>query len=345
MTRQTRSQPTGTPAPTHTAVPTHTAAPTDTTARTGTSEPVAALARPAGTFAMVAMDQRDSLRTMMAEHTGTPRDDIGDARMTAFKLSVARALGPYASALLIDRRYGFRELLDQRILPGTCAPVLAVDTLTQEPGGPVTDTALDPAVNPAAAATAGVRALKLLVIWRRDRHRDSRVATAARFVELCRAAGLASVLEPVARPTPEEEADGSFRLNDAIVEAAAELAPLRPSLYKCQVPDGGAGTVSGLAAEAARIDAVVDVPWVVLSQGVDPAAFPRAVEAACRAGASGFLAGRALWTSALGAADPEAALHGPCAERLRALGEIVDRHGRPWWDARPAGTRRGGDTA
>src|SRR5690606_19332887 len=118
-------------------------------------------------------------------------------------------------------------------------------------------------------------------------------------VRRCREAHLASVLEPVARPTPEEEAAGTFDLNGAIVEAATELSPLRPSLYKCQVPHGGRGTVAQVAAEAERIDAVLDVPWVVLSQGVAPEDFPLAVEAACRAGASGFLAGRALWANAL----------------------------------------------
>ncbi|WP_255954277.1 hypothetical protein [Streptomyces odontomachi] len=304
-----------------------------TSSQTTRTAPVGALARPTGTFAMVAMDQRDSLRTMMIERTGQPRERIDDATMTDFKLTVAQALGPSASALLIDRHYGFRELIARQVLPGGCAPVLAVDVLTQEPGGPVTDTALDETVDPRAAAADGVRALKLLVIWRRDGEQDRRIALAARFVELCRAAGLASVLEPVARPTAEEEADGTFVLNDAIVAAARELAPLRPSLYKCQVPNGGVGTVADLAAEAARVDAVVDVPWVVLSQGVDPARFPTAVEAACRAGASGFLAGRALWTAALGAPDTRATLHGPCAERLRQLGDIVDRYGRPWWDA------------
>lgn len=321
----------GTPASVPTPAP--EPAPAQRPPLAGGSAAPAALARPSGCFAMVAMDQRDSLRTMMSERLDEPRAAISDARMTGFKLSVARALGPHASALLIDRRYGCRELLEQRILPDGCAPILAADALTQEPGGPVTDTALDPAVDPAAAATDGVRALKLLVIWRRDGSRDRRTELAARFVDMCRAAGLASVLEPVARPTEAEAADGTFRLNDAIVEAAQELAPLRPSLYKCQVPDGGAGPVARIAAGAERIDAAVDVPWVVLSQGVDPGDFPRAVEGACRAGASGFLAGRALWTPALTAPDPSAALRGPCAERLRELGEIVDRHGRPWWTA------------
>ncbi|MBP0456887.1 hypothetical protein [Streptomyces montanisoli] len=305
---------------------------------TGGSAAPAALARPSGTFAMVAADQRDSLRTMMAQREGVPGSDIPAARLTDFKLAVARALGPHASALLIDRDHGYRRLVDEKVLPATCAPILAVDILDQRPGGPVEDTALDEATDLAAVVADGTRGLKLLVIWRRDAHRDRRVALAARFVEMCRDAGLASVLEPVARPTADEEAAGTFALNDAIVEAARELAPLRPSLYKCQVPDGGAGTVAGIAAQAERIDAVVDVPWVVLSQGVESADFPRAVEAACRAGASGFLAGRALWTDAL-SGDRDATLRGASTDRLRLLGEIVDTHGRPWWDAAAASER------
>ncbi|QPP05542.1 hypothetical protein G4Z16_03075 [Streptomyces bathyalis] len=322
--------------------PVHPPTPTPAALAGGSPAP-SALARPSGCFAMVAMDQRDSLRTMMAQRrpdgSGPP---VPDSALTSFKLDVARSLGRAASALLIDDDYGYRALTDSRVLPPSCATVLALDTLDQRPGGPVEDTGLDERIDVSAAVAEGTRAFKLLIIWRRDGARDRRISLAARFTEVCRAAGVASVLEPVARPTPEEEAAGTFRLNDAIVEAARELAPLRPSLYKCQVPDGGKGTVAETAAQAERIDRVVDVPWVVLSQGVAPPDFPRAVEGACRAGASGFLAGRALWTDALDAEDRDAQLNGPCTERLRRLGETVDAHGRPWWEAAAATVTAGG---
>ncbi|MDX3353380.1 hypothetical protein PV703_08620 [Streptomyces sp. ME01-24h] len=302
----------------------------------GGSVAPAYLARASGTFAMVAADQRDSLRTMMAQSAGVPGEAIDDARLSDFKLAVARELGPLASALLLDRDYGYHQVTAAGVLPASCAPILAVDVLDQPPGGAVDDTRLDEAADVRAAASEGTRGLKLLVIWRRDDRRERRVALAHRFVQWCREAGLASVLEPVARPTAEEEAAGTFHLNDAIVEAARELAPAKPSVYKCQVPDGGRGTVAQIAAQAERIDAVVDVPWVVLSQGVAAGDFPRAVEAACRAGASGFLAGRALWSDALDSADPVPALRGTSADRLRLLTDIVDTHGRPWWQAAAA---------
>ncbi|MEV6293811.1 hypothetical protein AB0M41_26020 [Streptomyces sp. NPDC051896] len=298
----------------------------------------AALARPSGTFAMVAMDQRESLRAMMSRHSAG--DHVTDEAMVGFKLSVARELAPLASAFLIDRQYGYDRVVADRLLPADCALVLAADALDQ-PGGVVADTDLDEQVDPQQARADGVAALKLLVVWRRDARREQRIELAARFVARCREAGLASVLEPVTRPTPEEEAAGTFDLNASIVEAAAELAPLGPSLYKCQVPDRGIGSIAHLARQSERVDAVVDCPWVVLSQGVDPQVFPHAVEAVCRAGASGFLAGRALWTDALAGADPLPALRGASAARLRELGDLVDRYGRPWQQARAA-TAQGG---
>ena len=48
--------------------------------------------------------------------------------------------------------------------------------------------------------------------------------------------GVLSVLEPVVRVGPGENED------DAILDAARDLAPTGPSLYKAQVPLRGRGT-------------------------------------------------------------------------------------------------------
>ena len=280
-----------------------------------------ALARPSGTFLMVAMDQRDSLRTMLAQHHPEP---IEDDRLVAFKLAVARELGPYASGFLIDGHYGFDEVVRQGLLPPTCGLILAADALVQPPGGVVEDTELDEGVDAAAAAAAGAVGLKLLVIWRDDERRARRVEMARRFVEVARANGLLSVLEPVVRGP-----DG-FDREGAIVQAAEELGAVGCDLYKCQVPLEGRGDPAEITARCREIDAALPCPWVVLSQGVDPDDFPRAVVAACRGGASGMLAGRAVWTATLGADDPTELLREHSVPRLRELAAIVDAHGRPW---------------
>ena len=262
------------------------------------------LARERGTFVMVAMDQRESLRTMFRGH-GL---DEGDERMERFKVAVARELAPHASGFLIEP--DFADAVAPFVDHGL---ILAVDVLEQERGGIVEDTTLDQ-----TAATPGAVALKLLVIWRDDERRPARLEMARRFVELARERGLLSVLEPVVR-------------DDArIVDAARELGAVRPSLYKCQVPLQGRGDPAEITRRCREIDAVLPVPWVVLSQGVDPADFPRAVEAACKGGASGTLAGRAVWTPAVPEEDPTAALRTYSVPRLHELAAIVDAHGRPW---------------
>ena len=264
-----------------------------------------AIARPSGTFAMVAMDQRESLRAMMG-------GDAPDERLRAFKLAVARELGPHASGFLMDRDFGFEEVA--RI--GPPGLMLAVDSLVQEPGGPVEDTELD-----GGPVLDGAVGLKLLVIWRDDADRGRRLELARRFVRLAAEHGLLSVLEGIVRHEDREA---------AIVEAARELAGVGPSLYKVEVPLRGKGDPAAIEARCREIDAAVPVPWVVLSNGVELDDFPGAVEAACRGGASGFLAGRAIWSDLVGEADPAPALRERSVPRLERLAAIVDEHGRPW---------------
>jgi sulfofructosephosphate aldolase len=254
---------------------------------------------------MVAMDQRESLRTMFREHGRNASDE----RLERFKVAVARELAPYASGFPIESDHV--DAVAPFVAHGL---ILAVDVLEQEPGGPVEDTSLDEDVVP----PPDVVALKLLVIWRDDRRRAERLGMSWRFVELAARHGLLSVLEPVVRD------------DASIVEAARELGAVRPSLYKCQVPLQGRGDPAEITRRCREIDAALPVPWVVLSQGVDPADFPRAVEAACKGGASGTLAGRAVWTPAVAHEDPTPTLREYAIPRLRALAAIVDAHGRPW---------------
>jgi len=281
-----------------------------------------ALARDSGTFLMVAMDQRESLRTMLLEH-GHP---AGDERLAAFKVAVARELSPHASALLVDSEYGwFDRIVDEALVSPGCALIMAVDALDQQPGKIVEDTSLDRSVDVGAAAARGVEALKLLVIWRDDHRRAERIVMSQAFAQLAHEHELLAVLEPVVRVTEEER-------EDAIVTAASELSVTGCDLYKCQVPLGGKGDPAEITRWSREIDAATACPWVVLSQGVDPDDFPSAVEAACKGGASGMLAGRAVWTATLGANDPTDLLRSVSVPRLGELEAIVDAHARPWWE-------------
>jgi sulfofructosephosphate aldolase len=282
------------------------------------------LARPSGGLAMVAMDQRESLRGMIARHRSGPVDD---ATLIRFKLAVAREVGRHASGFLIDREYGFDTVTEERLLPPDCGLILAADSLSYQDDGRVSDTVVDPLIDPNEVRARGAVAMKLLVVWRNDGQAERRVAMAAEFMRFCAAGGLMSVLEGVIRPAPGDDPD------QLQVEAARELGGLRPALYKSQMPRAFAGDPVEVGRVCARITAALPVPWVVLSQGVSIADFPHAVEVACRGGASGFLAGRAIWSDTVGAEDPVPLLRQRSVGRLRWLSELVDKHARPWYEA------------
>lgn len=131
---------------------------------------LAALARPSGGLAMLAMDQRESLRTMFV---AAGRPDVTPAELTDFKRTVARVLSPHVSGFLIDREFGFPQVRDEGLVAPTAGLILAADTLVQEPLGPVTDTGLDDGVLADGFDLQGVSALKLLVKWRRDERREA----------------------------------------------------------------------------------------------------------------------------------------------------------------------------
>ncbi|MCB0167462.1 MAG: tagatose-bisphosphate aldolase, partial [Anaerolineae bacterium] len=76
-----------------------------------------------------------------------------------------------------------------------------------------------------------------------------------------------------------------------------------------------------------------DVPWVILSAGVDFATFQRQVKMACEAGASGFVAGRAIWNEALDIANDAARdrfLNSTAVSRLQVLADTAKDRATSW---------------
>jgi sulfofructosephosphate aldolase len=133
--------------------------------------------------------------------------------------------------------------------------------------------------------------------------------------------GLVSIIEPVVRPPRRGD---KFDREQAIIDAAKELGDSGADLYKVEMPLYGKGPQQELLCASQRLNDHINMPWVILSSGVDEKLFPRAVRVAMTAGASGFLAGRAVWASVVGLPDNELMLRDVCAPKLQQLGDIVD---------------------
>jgi sulfofructosephosphate aldolase len=284
------------------------------------SERLDRLRRPGGAFAMLALDQRESLRTMLE-----PRHDgaVPDAALTAFKVAAARALTPHASAVLLDVDSGLGPAVDAGAIAPGCGLIVAADRLTQRPGGPVERTAVDAAVLADDAVGALADAYKLLVIWRRGEE-DERARVVEAFVAGCRERDRPAIVEGIVRTADDRSPDDPDAHADLVREAAIELSAFGADLYKGEVPTLGAADDAVITRHAERLTAALPCPWVVLSNGTAAERFPSATVAACRGGASGFLAGRAIWTASIAAPDIDEHLAAVAAPRLSALAAAVD---------------------
>ncbi len=292
---------------------------------------LAALARPGGAFTMLALDQRESLRTMLEAASGAP---VADGALADFKVAAARALTPHASAVLLDVDTGLEAVRGAGAIAPGCGLIVAADRLVQGPGRPVEDTDVDEAVLADDAVAAIADAYKLLVIWRPDRGREARERVVERFVAGCRARGRPSVVEGIVRPAADAGPFSPGAHVDAVLRAAADLTAPGPDLYKAEVPTQGRIDDAAIVDGSLRLSDVVRRPWVVLSNGVAPDRFASAALAAARGGASGFLAGRAIWAASIGAPDVARDLDTAAGGRLRDLAAQMDGVARPWTAAR-----------
>lgn len=287
------------------------------------------LARPSGALAMVAVDQREALRGMFAAHQETP---VPNSQLTQFKVDVARELSPFASALLVDQEFGIDAIINQKVLAPSCGLIAAADLLVGPAGGAATDTAVDPDVDPIRMRDIGSVGLKFLVLWRNDESPESRLKLVDEFNALCEKSGLPSIIEVIVKPPVDSSR--SFDREEELVIAAKEASTWKADLYKAEVPFHGEGDLNAITRNAQRITEAVGTPWVVLSNGVKAPFFADAVKACAQGGASGFLAGRAVWADIVGAKDIPAALREVSIPRLEKLAEVVDQYARPWTDVR-----------
>ena len=280
---------------------------------------LSALTRDSGAFAMLAVDQRESMRAMFAD---TQRQPVTDAQLTRFKLDALKALTPFASAALLDREFSWDAAIAEAVVAPSCGLIAAADHFIADAHEIVADVSIDPLVRPAQVKADGAVAMKLLVVWRPDEDPGKRISMVEAFVRSCRENDLIAIIEPVSRRARDGR---DTDLAQGIVEAARELGDLGADVYKAEVPSHGKGGETAVRAQCAALNRIIHSPWVVLSSGVDPDAFPQAVEWACKEGASGFLAGRAVWKNTIGASDSQKALREDAVGRLKRLGDIVDR--------------------
>ena len=257
-----------------------------------------------GHLQMVAIDQRTPIFGPIAAARGATeptREDI-----VAVKQLLARHLAPHSSAILMDPNWAYPLSIGE--VPPQVGVILSYEHHVTEntPGGRMSIAIPDWSV--AKTRRIGADAVKVLVWYRADASPEVRAHQEA-FVEAagqaCRDHDIVMLLEVLIYPLPgEETATMEARREELVLDSirpfcdpryAVDIFKLEPPGAIHRVPDPDGPDASALQAAYERMAAMLPGPWVMLSAGAGPADFERSLHYAYRAGASGYLAGRAIW--------------------------------------------------
>ncbi len=288
-----------------------------------------AIANRDGRLAVLAMDQRATLRRMLVA-AGKPS---ADADLSAFKVDVVRALAPLATGVLLDPDFGVGPVRAAGALPTRVGLLVAAEPVAKEKWNDEIRTTVDPERGAGYVLGHGGDVLKFLVQWRPGRPAatgepdlaEEALSATAQVVADCARAGVPSVIEPLIARLPGEEPLTPDRAGPIVIESAIRMAALRPDLLKLEWP----GSADGCRQVS---EALGHVPWALLSAGVGSEEFQERVEIALDAGAVGFIAGRAIWGEAVTFEGEERVsfLRETAVPRLAALCDVLARHGRSW---------------
>lgn len=318
-----------------------------------------ALARDDGTIAALAIDQRKSLRKMIAASRDVPPEAVSDESLIEFKIAVARILSPFASAILLDPEYGLEAARCRA--PGT-GLLLTYEADGFENPRKNRMLALMPQVSVERLKQWGANGIKILLSYTPfddERANDEKLALIEQIGAECEGAGVPFFLEFVGYdPSGGDEGGSQFaRLKPEIVLRSMEEFSkdvYRADVMKVQVPVNaafveGSSFYKGQRAygyrEAValfrRAAEVAGRPFIYLSAGVSHREFIEYLRMAteARADFSGVLCGRATWADGV----PVYANHGVHAledwlasEGIRNIQAINDalRSAAPWFAKR-----------
>lgn len=189
------------------------------------------ITRASGGFAMLAVDQREAMRLMFA--AAGAKTPVADSVLTDFKVNAAKILSPYASAVLLDQQFCYRQAVEQNAVAKSCAMIVAADDFIPGNGIPVDNVVIDKKINAQAVKRDGAKALKLLVLWRSDEDAQQRLDMVKEFNELCHSNGLLSIIEPVVRRRAAATSSIASRRLSMRPKSWATAAPIFTKL-KCR---------------------------------------------------------------------------------------------------------------
>ena len=277
-----------------------------------------------GAMMVIACDQRGGMRTLLAT---TPEEQgrIGTEILGDTKIDIATHLARHATAVLVDPLCALPRMVDEGHLHKSTALLVGLDDSGYEstPEG-YRLSRLVPGISARRVRELGGTGGKIMVYLRSDlpQANAQNIALLSQVIADFAAEDLLLVVEFLTYALPDEDKAAHAAALPALIEGGSRIClELGAKLLKIPFP--------GTAEACANITRMAgEVPWAVLSAGVDHATFLGQVETAMANGASGVIAGRSLWKDciSLDRAVTRERLTTIALPRLRELQAVIGRH-------------------
>jgi tagatose-1,6-bisphosphate aldolase len=285
-----------------------------------------------GHFIVLAIDHRDNLLASLNKHAPQP---LTPDEFTAFKQQVMRHLIPASSAVLTDPEHGIGPGIASGVIGGQVgllAPLELTD-YTPHPSRRVTN--FIPGWSVAKIKRVGGSGVKLLLYYHPEaKNAQGQRDIVARIVDACAQHDIPFFLEPITYSLDENKPLDNAELRQIVIESARTFSGMGVDVLKVEFPLDVQREPDEAVWSAALHDlsAACQVPWALLSGGVDYPTFRRQVDLACKVGASGVIVGRAVWAEAVTfqGEDRERFLANEARQRMDELAAICTANATPW---------------
>ena len=279
-----------------------------------------------GKFKVLALDQsnsfRKSLSALFAKNNNPHEPSYEEIRDA--KLEITSKLSLHATAVLLDVNYGLAQAIYNRVINRESALIGRLEA-SRDAG---TSAELEPGWSVAGIKKIGCSAVKLLVYM--DITDEEYTAKQLDFVKQisqdCQKEDILLMVEELTFSHEGEDKNSPqfiFRKTENIIQSAKLLGPFCDILKLEFVGND----------RLEELNSVCVRPWVLLSAGQPYNDFVLQVKSAMEAGASGIMAGRAIFNDYFTLSDESAKknfLEGLASSRMAELNRIVDESAVSW---------------
>ena len=298
-----------------------------------------------GRFAMLAADQRPPISNLTKSKRGEKEPRFDD--VATVKEMIVKHLAPEATAVLLDPIWAYKASI-RHVSPRQGLLLTLEDhSYRDTPEGRYSNQIADWSVE--HIKRYGADGVKVLAWYRPDAAKavnDHQAAFIKRIGDACKKHDICFLLEFLLYPIGGDVgyAEDPAKHPEMVIESVKQFsgAEYGVDIFKLEsplpakaLPDPDTG-----GTEAKQVQAYFDAlgkasgrPWVMLSAGAAASDFAKVLTYAYRAGANGYLAGRAIWWDAM-QAFPDAAAIGKRLDSesvpyMRSINALTAKLARP----------------